>query len=118
MVEINMLTSNEILIAELKSLVIGYREEHPAVASLILGAIIAVKMNRTPELARLIKEFSKSLVDEKSTRKIEPERQEICNLLLKIEAPASHTRNIVSSHASSLGRAAHNSHSPAHGTTS
>lgn len=84
-VDYSKIVLRENLLRRLRECADRTAEEFPQVASVLLGAIIAVKMNRTPELARLVKEFAKSLVDEKSTRKIEGERQEITNLLLKID---------------------------------
>jgi hypothetical protein len=71
------------ILNDLKNCVEKWSQDYPEIASIAIGAIIAVKMNRTSELARLIKEFSKSLIDEKSTKKIEKERQQITTLLLR-----------------------------------
>jgi hypothetical protein len=61
------------------------REEHPAVASLIYGAMLAVITKKTLELAQQIREFSKAIVFQTESIALTEARNELSALLLQVE---------------------------------
>ncbi len=73
----------EILMNDLIRFAERIRERWPSVASIIYGAEVAVKMRATLDAAKIMARFSKTLIDEKRKKAIEPELQVIQLLMLR-----------------------------------